>query len=227
MKILMVITSHDKLGNTGRKTGFWLEELAAPYYTFKDAGAEIVLASPQGGQPPLDPKSDEPGFQTEQTHRYHSDPKAQAVLSTTVKLASVSQEDYDGIFYPGGHGPLWDLAEDSDSIALIEATYRAGKPVALVCHAPGVLRHVKAADGTPLVRGKKVTGFKNSEEEGVGLTDVVPFLVEDMLKQNGGIYSSGEDWQSYAVQDGLLITGQNPGSSVETAGILLASLKAA
>jgi putative intracellular protease/amidase len=227
MNILMVLTSHDELGNTGRKTGFWLEEFAAPYYAFLGAGTEITVASPKGGQPPLDPKSDEPGFQTEQTRRFHVDPDAQAVLASTVKLASVSQENYDAVFYPGGHGPLWDLAEDKDSIALIEGTYRAGKPVALVCHAPGVLRHVKAADGTPLIRGKKVTGFKNSEEDGVGLTDVVPFLVEDMLKQNGGVYSSGDDWQSYAVQDGLLITGQNPGSSVETAGILLASLRAA
>jgi putative intracellular protease/amidase len=227
MNILMVLTSHDELGNTGRKTGFWLEEFAAPYYAFLGAGTEITVASPKGGQPPLDPKSDEPGFQTEQTRRFHVDPAAQAVLASTVKLASVSQENYDALFYPGGHGPLWDLAEDKDSIALIEGTYRAGKPVALVCHAPGVLRHVKAADGTPLVRGKRVTGFKNSEEDGVGLSDVVPFLVEDVLKQNGGVYSSGNDWQSYAVQDGLLITGQNPGSSIETAGLLLARLKAA
>jgi putative intracellular protease/amidase len=227
MNILMVLTSHDELGNTGRKTGFWLEEFAAPYYAFLGAGTEITVASPKGGQPPLDPKSDEPGFQTEQTRRFHVDPAAQAVLASTVKLASVSQENYDALFYPGGHGPLWDLAEDKDSIALIEGTYRAGKPVALVCHAPGVLRHVKAADGTPLVRGKRVTGFKNSEEDGVGLTNVVPFLVEDMLKQNGGVYSSGDDWQSYAVQDGLMITGQNPGSSIETAGLLLARLKAA
>jgi putative intracellular protease/amidase len=226
MNILMVLTSHDELGNTGRKTGFWLEEFAAPYYAFLEASAEITVASPKGGQPPLDPKSDEPGFQTEQTRRFHADPNAQTVLASTVKLASVSHQDYDAVFYPGGHGPLWDLAEDGDSISLIEETYRAGKPVALVCHAPGVLRHVKATDGTPLVRDKKVTGFKNSEEDAVGLTDVVPFLVEDVLKQNGGVYSSGEDWQSYAVQDGLLITGQNPGSSVETAGILLASLRA-
>ena len=227
MKILMVLTSHDELGNTGRKTGFWLEEFAAPYYVFLEAGAQVTVASPKGGQPPLDPKSDEPGFQTDQTRRFHADRQAQAVLGATVKLSSVFQEDYDGVFYPGGHGPLWDLAEDKDSISLIEATYRAGKPVALVCHAPGVLRHVKAADGTVLVRGKKVTGFKNTEEDAVGLTNVVPFLVEDMLKQNGGIYSSGEDWTSYAVQDGQLITGQNPGSSTETAGMLVASLKVA
>ena len=225
MKILMVLTSHDELGDTGRKTGFWLEEFAAPYYVFLEAGAQVTVASPKGGQPPLDPKSDEPGFQTDQTRRFHADRQAHAVLGATVKLSSVFQEDYDGVFYPGGHGPLWDLAEDKDSISLIEAAYRAGKPVALVCHAPGVLRHVKAADGTVLVRGKKVTGFKNTEEDAVGLTNVVPFLVEDMLKQNGGIYSSGEDWTSYAVQDGQLITGQNPGSSTETAGILVASLK--
>ncbi|MBY5584916.1 type 1 glutamine amidotransferase domain-containing protein [Rhizobium leguminosarum] len=227
MKILMVLTSHDELGDTGRKTGFWLEEFAAPYYAFLEAGADITVASPKGGQPPLDPKSDEPGFQTDQTRRFHADPDAQSVLASTVKLASVSPEDYDAVFYPGGHGPLWDLAEDRNSIALIQLLYQAGKPVAFVCHAPGVLRHVKAADGTPLVQGRQVTGFKNSEEDGVGLTEVVPFLVEDMLKQNGGIYSSGDDWSSYAVQDGLLITGQNPGSSVETAGILLAAVTAA
>ncbi|WP_028741666.1 type 1 glutamine amidotransferase domain-containing protein [Rhizobium leguminosarum] len=227
MKILMVLTSHDELGDTGRKTGFWLEEFAAPYYAFLEAGADITVVSPKGGQPPLDPKSDEPGFQTDQTLRFHGDPDAQAVLASTVKLASVSHDDYDAVFYPGGHGPLWDLAEDKNSIALIQSLYQAGKHVAFVCHAPGVLRHVKAADGRPLVQGRQVTGFKNSEEDGVGLTQVVPFLVEDMLKENGGIYSSGDDWTSYAVQDGLLITGQNPGSSVETAGILLAALAAA
>lgn len=225
MKILMVLTSHDRLGDTGRKTGFWLEEFAAPYYAFLDAGADVTVASPMGGQPPLDPKSDEPHFQTDQTRRFHADAAAQAVLGATVKLATVSHDGFDAIFYPGGHGPLWDLAEDKTSIALIENTYRAGKPVAFVCHAPGVLRHVNAVDGTPLVRGKNVTGFKNTEEDGVGLTDVVPFLVEDMLKENGGIYSSGDDWASYAVQDGLLVTGQNPASSVETARILLAVLK--
>ncbi|MBY5313696.1 type 1 glutamine amidotransferase domain-containing protein [Rhizobium leguminosarum] len=227
MKILMVLTSHDELGDTGRKTGFWLEEFAAPYYAFLDAGADITVASPKGGQPPLDPKSDEPGFQTDQTRRFHADPDAQAVLASTVKLASVSPDDYDAVFYPGGHGPLWDLAEDKNSIALIQSLYQSGKPVAFVCHAPGVLRHVKALDGAPLVQGRQVTGFKNSEEDGVGLTQVVPFLVEDVLKENGGIYSSGDDWSSYAVQDGLLITGQNPGSSVETAGILLAAVTAA
>lgn len=224
MKILMVLTSHDELGTTGKKTGFWLEELAAPYYAFLDAGAEITLASPKGGQPPLDPKSDEPDSQTDETRRFHADSAAQAVLASTVKLDTVDQEEFDAVFYPGGHGPLWDLANDKHSISLIEQTLQAGKPVALVCHAPGVLRDVKNADGTPLVKGKKVTGFTNSEEEGVGLTDVVPFLVEDVLKQNGGLYSRGDDWQSYTVQDGLLITGQNPASSAETAKVLLASL---
>ncbi len=224
MKILMVLTSHDELGTTGKKTGFWLEELAAPYYAFLDAGAEITLASPKGGQPPLDPKSDEPDSQTDETRRFHADSAAQAALASTVRLDTVNQETFDAVFYPGGHGPLWDLANDKHSISLIEQTLQAGKPVALVCHAPGVLRDVKNADGTPLVKGKKVTGFTNSEEEGVGLTDVVPFLVEDVLKQNGGLYSRGDDWQSYTVQDGLLITGQNPGSSAETAKVLLSSL---
>ena len=224
MKILMVLTSHDELGTTGKKTGFWLEELAAPYYAFLDAGADITLASPKGGQPPLDPKSDEPDSQTDETRRFHADSAAQAVLASTVKLDTVDQAAFDAVFYPGGHGPLWDLANDKHSISLIEKTLQAGKPVALVCHAPGILRDVKNADGTPLVKGKKVTGFTNSEEEGVGLTEVVPFLVEDVLKQNGGLYSRGDDWQSYTVQDGLLITGQNPGSSAETAKVLLASL---
>ncbi|MGJ0128621.1 type 1 glutamine amidotransferase domain-containing protein [Pantoea sp. RHCKP32] len=224
MKILMVLTSHDELGNTGKKTGFWLEELAAPYYAFLDAGAEITLASPKGGQPPLDPKSDEPDSQTDETRRFHADSEAQAALASTVPLNTVDQAAFDAVFYPGGHGPLWDLANDAHSISLIEQTLQAGKPVALVCHAPGVLRHVKNADGTPLVNGKKVTGFTNSEEEGVGLTDVVPFLVEDALKEKGGLYSRGDDWQSYTVQDGLLITGQNPGSSAETAKLLLSNL---
>lgn len=221
MKILMVLTSHDTLGDTGRKTGFWLEELAAPYYAFKDAGAEIVLASPKGGQPPLDPKSNEPSFQTDMTRRFEADAAATAQLAQTVRLDSVNQADFDTVFYPGGHGPLWDLAEDRHSIALIEAFIAAGKPVALVCHAPGVLRHAKAADGKPLVDGKRVTGFANTEEEGVGLTKIVPFLVEDVLKANGGIYSKGDDWASYVVTDGLLITGQNPASSAAAAKILI------
>ena len=220
-KVLMVLTSHDTLGNTGRKTGFWLEELAAPYYVFKDAGMDIVLASPAGGQPPLDPKSNEPSFQTEMTHRFEADAAATAQLASTVRLDTVDQADFDTVFYPGGHGPLWDLAEDRHSIALIEAFIAANKPVALVCHAPGVLRHVKAADGRPLVEGKKVSGFTNTEEEGVGLTEVVPFLVEDELRKLGGDYSKGPDWASYVVRDGLLITGQNPGSSAAAAALLL------
>ena len=221
MKILMVLTSHDELGNTGRKTGFWLEELAAPYYTFKNAGAEITLASPKGGQPPLDLKSNEPANQTDDTRRFEADREATAALAATVKLSDVSQEDFDTVFYPGGHGPMWDLAEDATSINLIETFLAAGKPVALVCHAPGVLRHVKTPAGRPLVEGKKVTGFANSEEEAVGLTDIVPFLVEDELKALGGIYSRGPDWGSYVLHDGLLITGQNPGSSPATARALM------
>jgi Putative intracellular protease/amidase len=224
MKVLIVLTSHDQLGNTGRKTGFWLEELAAPYYTFKDAGAEIVLASPKGGQPPLDPKSNEPSFQTDVTRRFEADAAANAQLANTVRLDSVSQADFDTVFYPGGHGPLWDLAEDPASIVLIESFIEANKPVALVCHAPGVLRHVKAANGKPLVDGKQVTGFTNTEEEAVGLTKVVPFLVEDELKAKGGIYSKGADWGSYVVEDGLLITGQNPASSSEAAAQLIKRL---
>ena len=224
MKILIVLTSHDTLGNTGRKTGFWLEELAAPYYAFLDAGAEIVLTSPNGGQPPLDPKSNEPSFQTDLTRRFEADAEANAKLAATVRLDSVTQADFDAVFYPGGHGPLWDLAEDSHSIQLIEAFLAAGKPVALVCHAPGVLRHVKKADGTPLVQGKKVTGFTNTEEQAVGLTDVVPFLVEDELKAKGGLYSKEDDWSSYVVSDGLLITGQNPASSAEAAAVLVKHL---
>jgi putative intracellular protease/amidase len=220
-KVLMVLTSHDQLGNTGRKTGFWLEELAAPYYTFKDAGVEVVLASPKGGQPPLDPKSNEPSFQTDLTRRFEADAAANAQLATTLRLDSVNQADYDTVFYPGGHGPLWDLAEDLDSIALIEAFLAADKPVALVCHAPGVLRHVRTPAGRPLVEGKSVTGFTNTEEDGVGLSQIVPFLVEDELKANGGKYSKGADWGSYVVRDGLLITGQNPASSSAAAALLL------
>lgn len=226
MKILIVLTSHDQLGDTGRTTGFWLEELAAPYYAFTDAGAHIVLASPKGGQPPLDPKSNEPDFQTDLTRRFEADPAATAQLAATVRLDSVNQGDFDAVFYPGGHGPLWDLANDRHSIALIESFIAANKPVALVCHAPGVLRDVKAADGSPLVAGRKVTGFTNSEEAGVGLTDVVPFLVEDMLRAAGGQYSKGPDWGSYVVSDGLLITGQNPASSAETAAVLVKHLGA-
>jgi putative intracellular protease/amidase len=227
MKILMILTSHDQLGDTGKKTGFWLEEFAAPYYVFKDAGADITLASPQGGQPPLDPKSDAPDAQTEATARFSQDPDAQKALANTAVLATLSAADYAAVFYPGGHGPLWDLADDTHSIALIEAFYKANKPVAAVCHAPGVLRHAKAPDGAPLVQNKGVTGFTNSEEAAVGLTDVVPFLVEDMLKQNGGNYSKAEDWQIHVVHDGLLITGQNPASSETAAQAVLQALSVA
>lgn len=225
MNILMVLTSHDKLGDTGAKTGFWLEEFAAPYYVFKDAGANVTLASPLGGQPPLDPKSSDPSSQTESTKRFNADADAQAVLAATHKLSSVSASAFDAVFYPGGHGPLWDLAEDKASIALIETMLASGKPVAAVCHAPAVLRHPKAADGSSVVKGKSVTGFTNTEEEAVGLTKIVPFLVEDMLKANGGNYSKGPDWHPYALTDGLLITGQNPASSEPVAKALLAKLR--
>jgi putative intracellular protease/amidase len=226
-KILMVLTSHDQLGDTGHKTGFWLEEFAAPYYILKDAGLDVTLASPKGGQPPLDPKSDDPESQTEAMQRFKNDREAQAALARTAKLSSISPEDYDGVFYPGGHGPLWDLAEDRDSIALIEALYAAGKPVAAVCHGPAALRHAKAPDGSPLVRGKAVTGFADSEEAAVQLTKAVPFLVEDMLKQNGGKYSKAADWQPYAVSDGNLVTGQNPASSEPAAKAFLEQLAGA
>jgi putative intracellular protease/amidase len=224
MKILMVLTSHDKLGNTGKKTGFWLEEFAAPYYVFRDAGAEITLASPKGGQPPLDPKSDEADAQTPATERFRKDTDAQAVLASTHKLADIDVGSYDAVFYPGGHGPLWDLAGDANSISIIENAIGAGKPVAAVCHAPGVLKNVKGTDGKPLVSGKKVTGFTNSEEEAVGLTDIVPFLVEDLLKERGGIYAKGADWSEFVLEDGLLITGQNPASSEKAAQMLLQKL---
>ncbi|WP_434134866.1 type 1 glutamine amidotransferase domain-containing protein [Pseudomonas luteola] len=224
MNILLVLTSHDQLGNTGKKTGFWLEEFAAPYYVFKDSGATLTLASPKGGQPPLDPKSDEPEARTEATERFRNDPDAQAALANTVPLASVKADDYDAVFYPGGHGPLWDLSEDQDSIALLEAFYAMGKPTALVCHTPGVLAKVKTADGEPLVKGKQVTGFTNTEEEAVQLTDVVPFLVEDMLKANGGLYSKGADWAPYVLTEGNLITGQNPASSEPAAKAVLEQL---
>ncbi len=225
MKILMVLTSHDRLGDTGKKTGFWLEEFAAPYYVFKDAGAEVTLASPKGGQPPLDPKSDAPDAQTEATRRFKGDPDAQAALASTRTLASVSGDDFDAVFYPGGHGPLWDLAEDADSAALIESMAAAGKTVAAVCHAPGVLRHVRAQDGSLLVKGKRVTGFADTEEEAAQLTKVVPFLVEDMLVASGGRYSKGADWQSHVVTDGKLITGQNPASSAAAARAVLTQLQ--
>jgi len=226
MNILMVLTSHDKLGNTGQKTGFWLEEFATPYYLFKDAGSAVTLASPLGGQPPLDPKSDEAKAQTDATRRFKTDIAAQAALASTVKLSSLQAANFDAVFYPGGHGPLWDLAEDASSIALINEMIAAGKPVAAVCHAPGVLRHAKAQDGRELVRGRNVAGFTNSEEEASGLTDVVPFLVEDMLKQQGGDYSKAADFQPHVVIDGVLITGQNPASSEPAAKALLAKLRA-
>lgn len=223
MKILMVLTSHDLLGDTGEKTGFWLEEFAAPYYVFRDAGADTTLASPAGGQPPLDPKSDDPDAQTGATRRFRDDKEARDALANTLKLSKISPEDFDAVFYPGGHGPLWDLSEDKHSIALIENFYNAGKPVAAVCHAPAVLRHAKSGN-QPLVKGKSVTGFSNSEEEAVGLTGIVPYLVEDELKRKGGTYSKAEDWQSYVVNDGNLITGQNPASSAEAANLLLKQL---
>lgn len=224
MNILMVLTSHSELGNTGKKTGFWLEEFAAPYFEFRDAGATIALASPKGGQPPLDPKSDEPGAQTPATERFRRDPEAQRALANTVQLSSVNADQFDAVFYPGGHGPLWDLAEDRNSIALIEAAYAASKPLALVCHAPGVLRHVKGPDGAPLVKGKHVTGFANTEEAAVQLTDVVPFLVEDELKRLGGLYDKGADWAQFVQVDGNLITGQNPASSAAGASETLKML---
>lgn len=224
MKILLVLTSHDQLGDTGHKTGFWLEEFAAPYYVFKDAGAQLTLASPKGGQPPLDPKSADADAQTAATERFNADPDAQQALANTVPLSQVKAEDFDAVFYPGGHGPLWDLAEDRTSIALIERFQALNKPVAAVCHAPGVLRHVKAPNGKPLVSGKKVTGFSNSEEAAVQLTEVVPFLVQDMLIANGGHYTSKNDWHSHVAVDGLLITGQNPASSETTAEALITLL---
>jgi putative intracellular protease/amidase len=225
MKVLMVITSHDQLGNTGKKTGFWLEELAAPYYVFKDAGVEVTLASPKGGRPPLDPKSNEPGNRTELTLRFEQDEDAQAELDKTVRLDSVTQEDFDTVFYPGGHGPMWDLAEDTNSIKLIESFIAAGKTIAVVCHSTGALRHVKTPDGNLLVQDKEVTGFTNGEEEGVGLTKIVPFLVEDEMLKLGAIFSKKVNWAPHVVSDGLLITGQNPHSSGPAANTLMAAVK--
>jgi putative intracellular protease/amidase len=221
MKILMVLTSHDRLGDTGKKTGLWLEEFAAPYYVFQEAGAVITLASPKGGQPPVDPRSEEAAAQTAATRRFHGDKRGQAALANTMKLSNISADEYDAVFYPGGHGPLWDLAEDRHSIALIETMHGAGKLVAAVCHGPGVLRRVKGPDGLPLVKGKSVTGFSNTEEAAIGLTHVVPFLVEDMLKENGGRYSKADNWKPHVVTDGNLITGQNPASAHTGANALL------
>lgn len=221
MKILFVLTSHDQLGNTGKKTGFWIEELAAPYYTLLDQGAKITLSSPKGGPAPIDPGSDTPENHTEDTERFKKDKTAQKKLSQTIRLADIRVKDYDAVFYPGGHGPLWDLAENQDSIQLIEDFYSQNKPVAFVCHAPAALKEVKKENGDPLVKGKRVTGFTNSEEKAVKLERVVPFLVEEMLQDNGGIFSKVEDWQPYAVQDGNLITGQNPASSKSVAEKLM------
>jgi len=225
MNILFVLTSHDKLGDTGKKTGFWVEEFANPYYTLLDKGANITIATPKGGAAPIDPSSDSPDASTEDTDRFNSDAEARAHIANTKVLADINPDDFDAVFYPGGHGPLWDLANDKTSIALIEKFNSQDKPVAFVCHAPAALKGVKNTDGSPLVKGKKVTGFTNTEEEAVGLTDVVPFLVEDMLNENGGIYSKKEDWAAYAIKDGNLITGQNPASSELVAEKLLESLK--
>jgi putative intracellular protease/amidase len=227
MNILMVLTSHDQLGDTGKKTGFWLEEFAAPYYVLKDAGHTITLASPKGGQPPLDPKSDEEDAQTDATRRFKSDAEAQAQLAATKVLGEIDADDFDAVFYPGGHGPLWDLAEDKHSKALIESTLADDKPVALVCHAPAVLKNVTAPDGSPLVRGRKVTGFTNAEEEAVGLTDVVPFLLEDELTRQGARFGKAGNFEPYVERDGLLITGQNPPSSEPAAEALLEVLSRA
>jgi len=225
MNILMVLTSHDKLGDTGKKTGFWLEEFAAPYYAFLDTGVNITIASPAGGQPPLDPSSDTPDAQTKDTKRFKEDSEAQERLATTKKLADMKAEDFDSVFYPGGHGPMWDLAVDKNSIELIETFIKQDKPVAFVCHSPAALKNVKI-DGEYLVKGKTVTGFSNTEEEAVQLTDVVPFLLEDVLKANGGNYEKSSDWESFVVEDGLLITGQNPASSEEAAKRLMAKIQA-
>ncbi len=225
MNVLMVLTSHSELGDTGNKTGFWLEEFAAPYYVLRDARADVTLASPKGGQPPLDPKSDAKDAQTKATERFKADKDAQIELAATKKLSEIDPKDFDAIFFPGGHGPLWDLAEDEHSRRLIEAFWARGLPIGAVCHAPAVFRHAKGADGKPLVADRRVTGFSNSEEDAVGLTDVVPFLVEDMLKQNGGLYERGQDWESHTAVDGILVTGQNPASSEAAARELLALLE--
>lgn len=221
MKILIVLTSHSELGNTGKKTGFWVEEFATPYYVLADAGADITIASPKGGQPPVDPQSELADAQTPSTERFYKDNVLIDKVANSLKLSDVKQEDFDAVFYPGGHGPLWDLAIDKNSIQLIESFYNNQKPIAFVCHSPAALVNVKAENGEPLVKGKELTGFSNTEEEAVQLTKVVPFLLEDELKKNGAIYSKVEDWASYVKQDGLLITGQNPGSSEAVANLLL------
>jgi putative intracellular protease/amidase len=225
MKILIVLTSHSELGDTGKKTGFWVEEFAAPYYELTDAGAEVTVASPKGGQPPIDPKSRETAAQTQSTRRFDKDEPLKQKLAHTLKLGSVKASDYDAVFYPGGHGPLWDLTEDTDSIALLEAFQQQGKPMALVCHAPCALLKVLLPNGDPLIKGKNVTGFSDTEEAAVNLTNVVPFLLEDKLKETGGRYSKGPDWSVYVQTDGLLITGQNPSSSAGAAKVLLKLLQ--
>jgi putative intracellular protease/amidase len=224
-KVLIVLTSHDELGYTGEKTGFWIEEFAAPYYVLTDAGVQVTLASPKGGQPPVDPRSEQPGSQTEATRRLENDVVVKEKLAHTSRLTDVNPEDYDAVFYPGGHGPLWDLANDTTSVLLIQTFYKQGKPIVFVCHAPAALINVKLPDGEPLVKGKEVTGFSNSEEEAVKLTRIVPFLLEDTLKELGGLYSNGPDWGVYVKKDGLLITGQNPASSGEAARTLLEVLR--
>jgi putative intracellular protease/amidase len=225
MNVLMVLTSHSALGTTGKKTGFWVEEFAAPYYVLVDAGVVVEIASPKGGQPPIDPKSEAPDAQTAATKRFYADENVQKKLANTEQLSAVNELNYDAVFYPGGHGPLWDLANDEHSIALIEAFYKHHKPVAFVCHSPAALVKVRDANGEPLVKGKNVTGFSNTEEDGVKLSDIVPFLLEDELKKLGGKYSKGADWAAYTKQDGLLITGQNPASSEAVAHLLLVELK--
>lgn len=225
LKVLFVVTSHDKLGDTDKKTGLWIEEFATPYYNLVDQGVKVVIASPKGGQPPIDPKSTSPDFQTEATKRFYSDSRTQRIFSKTVKLSKVNHEDYDAVFYPGGHGPLWDLSNDTNSIQLIESFYNNNKPIAFVCHAPAALLNVKDKQGQALVKGKKVTGFTNGEEAAVGLTSIVPFLIEDMLIQNGAIYEKGADWSPFAVSDGLLISGQNPQSASLVADLLIEKLK--
>ena len=225
MKVLIVLTSHDQLGNTGRKTGFWLEELAAPYYVFRDADVELTLASPKGGRPPLDPKSNELAFRTDVTRRFEKDAVAEAQLDKTIRLESVKQEDFDTVFYPGGHGPMWDLAEDEHSIKLIESFIAAGKPIGIVCHSTGALHHVRTADGKFLVQGKEVTGFTDGEEEAMGLTKIVPFLVEDEMLKLGATFSKVMNWGVHVVSDGLLVTGQNPASSGLAAKTLMAAVK--
>ena len=225
MKVLFVLTSHDKLGDTGEKTGFWIEEFAAPYYNLVDKGVDVTVATPKGGKAPIDPSSEGEDAQTEDTKRYYNDAETQKVIDNTVKLETLKADDFDAVFYPGGHGPLWDLANDKNSIALIEAFNKQDKPIGFVCHAPAALKNVKNESGEALVKGKKVTGFTNGEEEAVQLTNVVPFLVEDMLKENGGIYSKSGDWEVHVLKDGNLITGQNPASSSKAADVLYESLK--